>query len=135
MNLFAPANALPLAASFPEFPTWSESIIYQINGLIVVFTALSLLWGLLEVMALWFKWRARVAEATAAVAMTAAPAAVPTPVATEDLAPELVAAMAAAVHHTLGGAGRITSIVRVDGPGGEWTREGRRQIDSARKVR
>jgi Na+-transporting methylmalonyl-CoA/oxaloacetate decarboxylase gamma subunit len=132
MNPYTPANLLPPVASLPEFPSLSESIIYQVNGLIVVFTALSLIWGLLELMALWFKWRARVAKAAA---VASAPVAVPAAAASDDLAPELVAAMAAAVHHTLGGTTRITSIVRVDAPDGEWTREGRRQIHSARKVR
>ncbi len=124
--------ARPLVASLPDFPTLSESIIYQINGLIVVFTALTLIWGLLEVMALWFKWRTRLAKE----ALAAAPSSpVPAPVATDQLAPEMVAAMAAAVHHVLGAGNRITSIVRVEAPDGEWTREGRRQIHSARKVR
>jgi hypothetical protein len=132
MNPIVSVSALPLAASVPDFPTLTESVIYQLNGLIVVFTALSLIWGLLELMALWFKWRARLAKAAA---VAAAPVAPPAPAVAGDLAPELVAAMAAAVHHALGGATRITSIVRVDAPDGEWTREGRRQIHSARKVR
>ena len=127
MNVVAAVSFLPLAASLPEHPALGESIIYQLNGLVVVFTALSLIWGLLEVMAVWFKRSARAANA--------APLPAATPAVPAGIEPQVVAAMAAAVHATLGGTPRITSIVRVDAPDGEWTREGRRQIHSARKVR
>jgi hypothetical protein len=130
MSFVASVRSLPFAASLPDFPALSDSIIYQINGLIVVFTALGLIWGLLELMALWFKWRVRSAVPAAAPIVSAGKS-----VPAEDLSPELVAAMAAAVHVTLSGSARITSIVRVDTPDHEWTREGRRQIHSARKVR
>ncbi|MDQ5980814.1 MAG: glutaconyl-CoA/methylmalonyl-CoA decarboxylase subunit delta [Verrucomicrobiota bacterium] len=132
MNAFA-MPLLPLAAALPEHPALGESIIYQLNGLVVVFTALCLIWGLLEVMALWFK---RQAPATVRGPKSVA-AAMPPPVANpgEDLEPTVVAAMAAAVHATLGGGMRITSIVRVDAPDHGWGLEGRRQIHSARKVR
>lgn len=132
MNFDLPGALPPPVVALSEYPTLSESLGFQFTGLVVVFTALGSIWCLLELMALWFKWRARLAKATAAVA---APVAVSAPAASDDLAPELVAAMAAAVHHALGRATRITSIVRVDAPDGEWTREGRRQIHSARKVR
>jgi Na+-transporting methylmalonyl-CoA/oxaloacetate decarboxylase gamma subunit len=129
MSFLASVRPLPLAASLPDFPALSDSIIYQINGLIVVFTALGLLWGLLELMSLWFKRRARPAVPAPAPSLSVQ-SSLP-----DDLSPELVAAMAAAVHSTLSGSARITSIVRVDTPDHEWTREGRRQIHSARKVR
>lgn len=121
--------SLPLAA-LPERPALGESIVYQLNGLVVVFTALALIWGLLEVMAFFFK---RQVPAPAAVTPVIAPSA-PAAVAGGGLEPEVVAAMAAAVHATLGG-GRITSIVQVDAPIQGWGLEGRRQIHSARKVR
>lgn len=120
---------LPLAAALPEHPALGESIIYQLNGLVVVFTALCLIWGLLEVMALWFKRR------VPAPVTAPKPAAVPPAAAPEAIEPAVVAAMAAAVHATLGGGMRITSIVRVDVPDHGWGLEGRRQIHSARKVR
>lgn len=131
MNLVAPATLLPLAAALPEHPGLADSVVYQLNGLVVVFTALGLIWGLLELMALWFKRAARAARPAAVAAVAVAPA----PVAPDGLEPQVIAAMAAAVHATLGGSPRITSIVRVEAPDGEWTREGRRQIHSARKVR
>jgi hypothetical protein len=130
MNLLAPVTLLPLAAALPERPGLADSMVYQLNGLVVVFTALGLIWGLLELMAVWFKRTARAAK-PAAVAAAAAPA----PVAPDGLEPQVIAAMAAAVHAALGGSPRITSIVRVDTPDHEWVLEGRRQIHSARKVR
>lgn len=128
MNAVA-ISSLPIAA-LPEHPALGESIVYQINGLVVVFTALALIWSLLEVMAFFFK---RQAPAPAAGTPEVAPSA-PAAVAGDGLEPEVVAAMAAAVHATLGG-GRITSIIQVDAPVQGWGLEGRRQIHSARKVR
>lgn len=124
---------LPLAAALPEHPALGDSIIYQLNGLVVVFVALSLIWALMEVSALWFKRRAPAPVR----APLPGPAATPPPVApaADRLEPAVVAAMAAAVHATLGGRMRITSIVRVDVPDHGWGLEGRRQIHSARKVR
>jgi phenylpyruvate tautomerase PptA (4-oxalocrotonate tautomerase family) len=130
MNLVASASLLPLAASLPEYPELADSIIYQLNGLVVVFTALGLIWGLLEVMALWFKRSARIAKPATAAAVAA-----PAPVSADALEPQVIAAMAAAVHATLGAGSRITSVVQVDAPDHGWGLEGRRQIHSARKVR
>jgi Na+-transporting methylmalonyl-CoA/oxaloacetate decarboxylase gamma subunit len=130
MNLVAPVSLLPLVASLPEFPELGESIIYQVNGLVVVFTALGLIWGLLEVMALWFKRSAHAAKPAAVAAAEA-----PTPVLPDTIEPQVIAAMAAAVHATLGAGSRITSVVQVDAPDHGWGLEGRRQIHSARKVR
>lgn len=130
MNPVAPVSLLPLAASLPEYPELADSIIYQVNGLVVVFTALGLIWGLLEVMALWFKRSARAAKPAAVAA-----AAAPSPVSPDALEPQVIAAMAAAVHATLGAGSRITSVVQVDAPDQGWGLEGRRQIHSARKVR
>lgn len=129
MNLVASVSPLPLVASLPEYPDLADSIIYQVNGLVVVFTALCLIWGLLELMAVWFKRTARAAKPAVVSADTA-------PVSSPDgLEPQVIAAMAAAVHATLGAGNRIASIVQVDAPDHGWGLEGRRQIHSARKVR
>lgn len=129
MNLVASVSPLPLVASLPEYPDLADSIIYQVNGLVVVFTALCLIWGLLELMAVWFKRTARAAK-PAVVSADTAPASSP-----DGLEPQVIAAMAAAVHATLGAGNRIASIVQVDAPDHGWGLEGRRQIHSARKVR
>lgn len=121
----------PLAAVLPDHPGLGESIVYQLNGLVVVFTALGLIWGLVEVMAYWFKRQARAAAAARPAAAPAAPV-VP---GTEGLEPSVIAAIAGAIHATLGASTRITSVVRVDAPDHGWSLEGRRQIHSARKVR
>lgn len=124
----------PLGAALPDHPALGESIIYQLNGLVVVFVALCLIWFCLEVMALFFKRRAAAPKPVPA----AAPTASAVPAASDPAAgldPAVVAAMAAAVHATLGAGNRITSIVQVEAPDHGWVLEGRRQIHSARKVR
>jgi hypothetical protein len=125
----------PLAAALPDHPGLGESIIFQLNGLVVVFTALGLIWGLVEVMAFWFKRRTRTAAASSPAPAPVPAAAAPAVPGTEGLEPALVAAIAGAIHATLGAATRITSVVRVDAPDHGWSLEGRRQIHSARKVR
>jgi Na+-transporting methylmalonyl-CoA/oxaloacetate decarboxylase gamma subunit len=130
MNLVASVSLPPVVAYLSEYPTISESLGFQLTGLVVVFTALGSIWCLLELMALWFKRTGRAAKPAVAAAVAA-----PAPVSPDGLEPQVIAAMAAAVHATLGRTGRITSIVQVDAPDHGWGLEGRRQIHSARKVR
>lgn len=121
-----------LAAALPDRPQLWESLGYQLNGLIVVFVALGMIWGLLEVLGLFFR-RAEPKPAPAAAVAAPPAAAVPSaPVA--DMAPELVAVITAAVHLTFGGRARIQAIVPVE-PEQGWAREGRRQIFSSHQVR
>ena len=110
-------------------PTLSETIPYQLTGLMVVFTALGLIWVALTLSGLLFK---RIAKAQA-IAASAAPAPTPTPI-VDELPPELVAVITAAVKVTLDGAYRIQAIVPVETDQG-WMHEGRRQIFSSHKVR
>lgn len=124
MNLASLAGMSPLAAALPDHPGFGESVVFQLNGLVVVFTALGAIWLLVEAMAFWFKRR------VTAPGPVAAPAWAP-----GGPDPAMLAALAAAAHVALGGSPRITSIVRVDTPDHEWVLEGRRQIHSARKVR
>src|SRR5688572_16222023 len=99
MNLGLPDALLPLAAALSDFPSASDSIIYQLTGLAVVFTALGSIWSLLELMALWFKWRARRAKASV-VPVATATAPVATMASSDAPAPQLPATMAAAAHPT-----------------------------------
>lgn len=125
MNAFF---SLPFAA-MPARMELGESLVYQLNGLIVVFAALSAIWLLLEVTGAYFK-----RQAAATVAPAAAPAAPPPAAPDEVLAPELVAAITAAVHTAVGAGCRIEAIVPA-GATGEWAHEGRRQIFASHQLR
>ncbi len=132
MNMVLTPPLLPIAAALSEFPSLGDSIAYQLNGLVVVFAALSMIWVMLEVLGLFFKRQTVAVPRTAAAPVAVATAA---PSEAEALAPELLAAMAAAVHETLGAGYRVTTVVPAEVPLPDWAREGRRQIHSARKVR
>lgn len=116
-----------LAAALPDHPGFLESVGYQLNGLIVVFTALAGIWLMLEIVGRAF----RRAEARAAV-----PAAPPAgrPVAAAGApSPEVVAAVAAAAQAALGTGARVTAVVPV--PANPWAHEGRREIFTSHHVR
>lgn len=120
-----PVPAL-LAAALPDHPRLLDSIVFQFNGLIVVFAALSLIWGMLEVMGFYFR---RVHQAPEPV-----PAAAAGPVEHEGISPEQVAAISAAVMALLGTPHRIQAIVPAD-PELNWAQEGRRQIFASHRTR
>lgn len=122
-----PVPAL-LAAALPDHPRLLDSIVFQFNGLIVVFAALSLIWGLLEIMGFYFR---RVQQAQEAVS---APAAAAGPVQHEGVTAEQVAAISAAVTALFGAPSRIQAIVPAD-PELNWAQEGRRQIFASHRTR
>ncbi len=127
----------PLAA-LPEFPSIGESILFQLNGLIVVFIALGSIWGMLELMGLVFR-RSKPTPAAAQSAHASLPgiAAPSAPVsASGELRPELIAAISAAVHVTIAGQPhRIAAIIPASVDSEHWAREGRRSIFASRKTR
>lgn len=113
-----------------DFPALGDSLIFQFNGLIVVFTALCSIWVVLEITGAFFRRRA----AAPAPAPAAAPVATPS-TAGQDPSPEIVAAITAAVHVTLGARNvRITAIAPAS-TSPDWAREGRREIFSSHRVR
>jgi len=118
-----------LAATLPPQPGLGESIVYQLNGLVVVFVALASIWGVLELSGRFFRRQALAPKPASPAPVPAAP----TPVAT-GIPPETVAVIAAAVHAAVGGPHRIEVIVPV-GPSSDWAREGRRQIFASHQVR
>lgn len=126
-----PLHALP-AAALPDHPHLLESIAFQLNGLIVVFIALGLIWGMLEIMGIFF----RRAERKAVPTPGAIPAAAPLPAATvpEGVTLEQVAAITAAIEFTFGPNHRIEAIVPYE-PVLDWAQEGRRQIFASHKTR
>jgi hypothetical protein len=125
-------SATVLAASLPDRFSWSESIVFQLNGLIVVFVALMSIWGMLELTGFYFRRRA-VQVPMPATVVPGPPAVLAAPEPAE-LSPQTVAAVIAAVHVAIGARHRIQVIVPV-GAGSDWAREGRRQIFASHQVR
>lgn len=121
-----------ILAYLPDHPSLTEILGFQLNGLIVVFTALTLIWGLMEVLGAFFRRRA----ASAKPRMTAPPPgpAAPAPLVETGTPPEHIVLIAAAVHATLGARARVVSI-NPHPDAQDWAAEGRRQIFSTRKVR
>jgi hypothetical protein len=108
---------LLLGAALPPNPSIGQSIVYQINGLIVVFIALGSIWGLLELLGRYFtreaverKHGTPSASGTPTAVALASPAAASR---SESLTPETIALIAAAVHAKLGANHRIEAIVPV----------------------
>ena len=127
-----------LLAYLPDYPTVGESLMFQLNGLIVVMLALCSIWGVLEVIGLYFK-RAdrRVADAKRVAqlaAIPAEPAKAGQTLGAAGVSPQTVAAIAAAVHAVLGAPHRIHHVKPADAPV-DWAREGRRQIFASHKLR
>lgn len=128
-------HALPLTlATLPEYPSINEVMRFQVSGLMVVFLALGSIWLLVDIVGRCFvasaaRQAARAKSAAAPSPSLASPA--PTP---DELSPAVVAAIAAAVHVTLGPRTRVAFVkpVRIDG---DWAREGRRQIFASHRVR
>ncbi len=138
-HVMSASSLLPTSlAALPEFPSLGESVLFQLNGLIVVFIALGSIWGMLELMGLFFR-RSKPAPATtqpapAPTSPRAAPSASDS--AANELPPELLAAISAAIHVALAGrAHRITAIVPAAIDSEHWAREGRRSIFASRKTR
>lgn len=130
--------ALPLAA-LPEHPEISETISFQLSGLVVVFLVLGSIWFLLEILGKIFALRAKSAAAatkTTTIVCPGAPAsATPSPTTPAgSVAPEIVALIAAAVHLTVGAGHRIVAISPVP-HNAHWAMEGRRQIFASHRPR
>lgn len=127
----------PSLALLSEHPTLGETIGYQINGLIVVATALGLIWGMLELTGRYFRRRASLAPSPPAspVAPNApSPAAAPLAVTANADSDHLAVVIAAAVHTILGSSARVVSIT--PNPDHQnWSFEGRRHHFASHKVR
>lgn len=131
--------ALPPLAFLPEYPTVIETLGYQAVGLIVVFTALGLIWLMLEGMGAWFRGlaarNAKPAPAALPLAALAAPAPNAAPLPPSPAEPHIAVIIAAAVHTVLRGQRhRIVSITTAP-ENQAWSVEGRRHIFSSHKVR
>jgi Na+-transporting methylmalonyl-CoA/oxaloacetate decarboxylase gamma subunit len=123
-------------ATLPEYPGVLESLQFQFTGLIVVFIALGSIWGLLETTG-WIFRRLSPPASAAPVAQTPAPPDMAPAVngaATQEVTPEVMAVIAAAVHvMTDGSPHRIITVTPHD-PAFDWAREGRRAIFASHKT-
>lgn len=135
----------PLAAALPDNPELIESLSYQAVGLIVVFSALSSIWLLMEVLGMVFRAveRGRARAETMPVRVPPAAPEEPAPAAlgvAGAIPPEVVAVITAAAYTSMQAGEHIVAIQPV---GREqeniqlmaWSSEGRRQIFATRKVR
>jgi hypothetical protein len=129
-----------LGTILPPEPEIGDLIAFQLNGLIVVGSALVLIWGLMELLGAFFR-RAEAAALAAAAGTAGAPGGaqtVATPIVGTVAPPEIPATdlvlIAAAVHATLGPRARIISLSpRPEAR--DWAAEGRRAIFATHKVR
>lgn len=134
----APSRLLAL----PEHPKLGESIVYQFNGLVVVFIALGMIWVMMEIMGAVFRRVAANQSARAAAApkvpapgpATPAPAPAAAVAATDGVDPATYAAIVAAVYCTLGKGHRVVGVTSVV-DARDWSREGRRDHFSSHRVR
>lgn len=132
-------NAPTVIAALPDHPQISETISFQLSGLIVVFLVLGSIWFLLEILGKIFALRAKsaapAAKTTTIVCPGAPASATPSPTTQVDsVAPEIVALIAAAVHLTVGAGHRIVAISPVP-HNAHWAMEGRRQIFASHRPR
>lgn len=133
-----------LLAKLSERPELTDSIIFQFNGLLIVFTALGSIWLLMEAIGFVFKQRdarlAKAAQAAAAASAAAAAAQIaPAPAgeasATDGISAATVAVVSAAVHVVLAGRRHRVLSVKPSAHDNIWAAEGRREIFGSHKVR
>lgn len=133
-----------LLGTLPDHPTLTETLIYQFNGLMIVFTVLGGLWILFEITGAFFrrqgaraekqKAEARAAAASAAAASApAAPAAAAA--ASGALSPEILAVISASVHTALAGRKHRVLAVNVAPQSNAWAAEGRRELFMSHRPR
>lgn len=136
-----------LLGTLPEWPSFIETIVYQFNGLMIVFLVLGSLWLLLELSGAVFRRRDERLDARAAAKPAGQPAektpraATPGPGdsgAGEQLPPAIVAAIVAATHVAMTGRKyRLVSVTPATNAqqGNPWAIEGRREIFTSHKLR
>lgn len=132
-----PPYIFPTVAALPAYPTLLESVGFQLVGLIVVFTALGLIWMMLEITGAWFRHLAASLKnkpAIIAPGSTSAVAPPPAPAANTDEA-HLPVIIAAAVHSMLQGRRHRIVAITTAPEHQAWSVEGRRHIFSSHKVR
>lgn len=122
-------SALAPLATLSEYPSLGESIAYQLNGLIVVFIALSSIWALMELIGFFFRQ-----QRTAPIPVAKPAVVPPSPAPQSGPNHEIVAVITASVAAVLDQPYRITAIVSLE-QGRDWAHEGRREIFASHKTR
>lgn len=135
-RLFAVAAVFAGLASsrllaLPPHPKFGEVIAYQLNGLVVVFLALGMIWGMMETLGFAFR-RLAARQAARIVVTPPAPPPVATPATGAD--PAFYIVIAAAVYSALGDGHRIVEVTPVR-DSHDWSREGRRDHFHSHRVR
>jgi hypothetical protein len=127
----------PVFAALPDFPPLSDSLVFQLNGLAVVFVALGAIWGVLELMGWLFRLASRaeaIAKAKAEAAAAAEVAAEVQPEVANGIPGEVLAAISATIEVTLEGAQHQITAITPEVPAFDWAREGRRAIFASHKT-
>ncbi|MDR0352126.1 MAG: OadG family protein [Opitutaceae bacterium] len=130
MTSLCPCPA-PVFARLPDFPSLSQSIGFQLTGLIIVFIALGSIWMLLEIIGRVFKKAAAAKHAGQPARATV------TPMAPADAGTSaaVVAVITASVHQMLPEQPLRVVNISVPKHTADWALEGRRHIFSSHKVR
>lgn len=128
------ASPLALLGLLPPYPTAKEMLSFQATGLLIVFLALGSIWFALEIIGRIFRYLEKRPAAAPVAVTTPAPVAAAAPAADTGLPGEVLAAIAAAVHVTLGPGGRVAA-VRSLTTDQDWAREGRCQIFASHRLR
>lgn len=123
------ASICCMLAVLPEYPEFTDSITFQLNGLMVVFMALGGIWGLLEFTGMIF----RRIDARRAAALPAPTSAGPDSLGEAPITPAIYAVIASAVYAEFHGRARIVTIESVEHDT-SWAREGRRAIFYSHRV-
>ncbi len=141
MSAFFSASMFALV--IPDAPSLSDTLMYQLTGLLVVLSALAFLALAIKFAGMLFSLHGEPRD-TLAPKPGSAPAAAPVADASGGrVPPEILAVIAAAVDTVLQGRGRILSIhehphsdhTHLDPKLLAWSMEGRRQIFSSHQVR
>jgi len=128
------STPVPLfAASLTAYPSLGDSLIFQLNGLAVVFSALGLIWGLLETMGRLFRFAARQRERTTALSAKSA-VENPAMISSDHLPGEVVAAITASVAVVCEGTRYHIAAITPREPELDWAREGRRAIFASHRM-
>lgn len=106
------------------------------TGFAVVMLVLAAMWGICAMIGSFFIRAEKAAEAAAATAAAVVPVAAPmTAAVSQGVPPHHLAAISAAVSHSLGSAYRVTRVAAPAHKVSDWPQEGRIETFSMRRIR
>lgn len=130
MDLSTPTH--PLLAEISQKPSIPETLGFQLNGLIVVLLALTMIWGIMEVIGLFFRTQAANNRPVPVATPLAQPSALRPPD-NNSIPPEVLVAICAAVGFAF--SKKTYRIHEITPAASDWAREGRRQIFASHVIR